>query len=112
MPFVILDAKKVVLNNEAFVKLMPIITKKKGPLTNWQLQEVYQLASDSFMANNTLIVILSVNGQPSQFIHLWGEDIQPMLDDFNPQVYSTTHRVRLDQHCRIDGERDTYYTRY
>jgi hypothetical protein len=113
MPFIVCDARKVVLNADAFQQLTKIFRKRKNNLDNISYHEVYQLTGSDFgEAKNTLIVLIRVNGGPLRFTHLHGRDLQDMLDAFHPELYETEHRVRLDQECRIDDFRGVAYTRY
>lgn len=116
MPFVIYKAKKVVLTQPTFMQLIRIFRKKKRNLDNISVKEVYVLDvdehSDVIGSSKTLIVLVSVNGSPTRFTHLWGGDIKDMLDAFHPELYETEHRIRLDQECRIDDFRGAHYSRY
>ena len=116
MPFVIYKAKRAKLTPTLFPQVTRILRKKKRNLDNICLKDVYVLDADDagelLTAKGTLIVLLSVNGGPVQFIHLWGGDIRDMLDALHPEFYDTDHRVRLDHECRIDDFRGVVYTRY
>lgn len=116
MPFVVYKAKRAKLTPTLFPKVTRILRKKKRNLDNICLKDVYVLDADDagelLTAKGTLIVLLSVNGGPVQFIHLWGGDIRDMLDALHPEFYDTDHRVRLDHECRIDDFRGVVYTRY
>ncbi|QXO10040.1 hypothetical protein pEaSNUABM37_00079 [Erwinia phage pEa_SNUABM_37] len=116
MPFIVYKAKKVKLTPAAFQQVIRIFRKKKRNLDNICVKEVYVLDTDDhgefLTAKGTLIVLVNVNGKPTQFTHLWGGDIRDMLDAFHPELEETDHRVRLDHECHIDDFRGVTYTRY
>lgn len=117
MPFMICKAKKVVLKQDTFMQLIRIFRKKKRNLDNVSFKAVYVLVGDdkdvdSITPVGTLVVLVSVNGGPVQFTHLWGRDINDMLDAFHPELSETEHRIRLDHQCCIDDFHGTYYNRY
>lgn len=109
MPYMIYPAKLVIRDLDAIAQVMAMIRIRKpsdAPLT---INEIYIIDESP----KSILVILEVGIDKPQFIHLWQKDIRSLIDAFNPRVHSSEHKIRLDQHCRIDEfSHDKYFTRY
>lgn len=114
MPFMILGAKKANLSTECVAELTDLIHMMKKGNDTLVCREAYLVYSihdvDYQSFHNDLILILSVNGGKDQYMHLRCYD---RLKSKPTAPGGAVHRIRLDEHCRIDDVNgNNYYTRY
>lgn len=109
MPYMIYSAKRVVKDPDILSQVEEMIRTLKPTAKGFTIKDIYCV--DEVV--KSIVVILDADAHRPQFIHLWAKEIRPLIDAFNPSRHPEEHRIRLDQHCRVDNfNHDCYYERY